>query len=57
MSALQIQTRLDCKQSPLKGQDIFERQLTVGADGFGIPLLIIFLLCELIILAKLGKEL
>ena len=38
-----------------KGQDVFERQL--GADDFGILLLIIFLLCELIILAKLGKEL
>ena len=40
-----------------KGQDIFQRQLQVGADGFGILLLIIFLLCELMILAKLGMEL
>ena len=29
-----------------------ERQLQVGADGFGILLLIIFLLCELNILAN-----
>ena len=50
-------TRLDCKQSPFKGQDVFERQSQVGIDGFGILLLIIFLLCELTILAKLGMEL
>ena len=25
--------RLDCKQSPLKGQNVFERQLKVGVDG------------------------
>ena len=42
---------------PFKGQDIFQRQLQVGADGFGILLLIIFLLCELMILTKLEMEL
>ena len=36
---------------------MFEGQLQVGADGFGILLLIILLLCELITLAKLGMEL
>ena len=40
--------RLDCKQSQIKGQDVFERQLQVGGDGFGILLLIMVLLCELV---------
>ena len=44
-------------QTPFKGQDVFERQLQVGAHCFGILLLIISLLCELMTLAKLGKEL
>ena len=57
VSALQMQTRLHWKQSPFKGQNVFEQQLQVGADVYGILLLIIFLLCELIMLAKLGKEL
>ena len=43
-------------QTPFKGQDVFERQLQVGAHGFGILLLIISL-CELMILAKLDREL
>ena len=41
----------------VKGQDDFKRQLHVGAGCFGMLLLIIFLLCELIILPKLGMEL
>ena len=41
--------RLDWKESPFKGQDVFEQQLQVGADGFGVLLLIIFLFCELMI--------
>ena len=49
-----MQTRLDCKQPLFRGQDVFERQLQVGADGFEILLLIILLLCELMILPKLG---
>ena len=40
--------RLDSKQSQIKGQDVFERQLQVGRDGFGILLLIMVLLCELV---------
>ena len=45
------------QQSPFKGEDVFKRQLQVGVNGFGILLLIIFVLCELMILAKLGMEL
>ena len=52
-----MSTRLDCKQSPFKEQDVFEWQLQVDADGLAILLLITFLLYELMILAKLGKEL
>ena len=50
--ALETQTRLDCRQGPLKNQESFTLQLHDGTDGFRMLLFIIFL-WELIMVPKL----
>ena len=54
---LQAQTTLNCRQPPLRGQDCFALQLQYGFGEAIFSCLNIFLLWELIVLVKFGREL
>ena len=54
---LQPYTTLDCMESPLKGQDSFTLKLQCGFGKVISCCLNIFLLWELIMLERFGREL